>query len=509
MNTRVDTQQGDVLTQLILVAAGSSVPDGMEQDPVSYLLIPDNLINLVMLLNNGIGLRKYLDSHHKFDYISAAKEMIRLGSPFVPLSCGFSMFQIALILESLPLLHYIAGSRPDPYVTIDGEYTLSMACRNERTALFMIPLLNDMNMRNKDGSTPAHRAAELPVGFVIRELHKKGADFNVVDLLGETPLDKALKRGGLDTVKALIDCGANPDTNLEFALENNRVEIVEYVWSSSPQQYTDNILIWLCRFNVTTSTLLNKVAFSKETNYNYRIDGLSIWSHCIHNKLQDFTQRILKSNADPNFTDRAGTTPLYHALANNDFELADAIIKKGGTVFLEEKYGSMLDFGSLSEQAVRYLFEHGFKLRNDQEKRAIFRMIPAIVQILIEKNAYDENILDLDNRSLLEVATPECLSILLKAGVKNNINKAFKQAVEAQNQESVEILLKAGVAPNGTGDGPSPLYIAASMGNLEMVKTLLNHGANPRLKHDDKAPSRIAELKGYIEVAKLLKQTFV
>ena len=67
------------------------------------------------------------------------------------------------------------------------------------------------NIADKNGTTPLQIAAQL--GFIegVEQLIKRGAEVDVSDSTGETPLISAVHRGDLKLVEMLIANGGNPD----------------------------------------------------------------------------------------------------------------------------------------------------------------------------------------------------------------------------------------------------------------------------------------------------------
>ncbi|MEM9501510.1 MAG: ankyrin repeat domain-containing protein [Pseudomonadota bacterium] len=78
---------------------------------------------------------------------------------------------------------------------------------------FLIQRGADANIRNKQGSTPLQVATTL--GFVdgVEELIKGGAQVNVSDQSGETPLISAVHQRNVQLISQLLKEGANPDQN--------------------------------------------------------------------------------------------------------------------------------------------------------------------------------------------------------------------------------------------------------------------------------------------------------
>lgn len=78
---------------------------------------------------------------------------------------------------------------------------------------FLIQRGADPNIRNRKGVTPIQLATTL--GFVdgVEELIKGGADVNVADQQGETPLIAAVHQRNVPMVRRLLSQGADPDRN--------------------------------------------------------------------------------------------------------------------------------------------------------------------------------------------------------------------------------------------------------------------------------------------------------
>lgn len=78
---------------------------------------------------------------------------------------------------------------------------------------FLVQRGADANIRNKQGLTPIQIAASL--GFVdgVEELIKGGAQVNIADQQGETPLIAAVHRRDVAMIRRLLEEGANPDRN--------------------------------------------------------------------------------------------------------------------------------------------------------------------------------------------------------------------------------------------------------------------------------------------------------
>jgi ankyrin repeat protein len=94
-----------------------------------------------------------------------------------------------------------------------------------------------INARDSGGSTPLLLASEghnFKGGSVLRLLLERGADINVQNHFGRTPLHRASFRGALGVVRLLLEHGADVEaknnidkTALQIAADEGHDEVVE------------------------------------------------------------------------------------------------------------------------------------------------------------------------------------------------------------------------------------------------------------------------------------------
>lgn len=97
--------------------------------------------------------------------------------------------------------------------TGDTGLHIVTARRDALWVRFLIQRGANPNIRNKKGVTPLQMATTL--GFVdgVEELIKGGAQVNVSDLTGETPLISAVHQRNIPLITRLLKEGADPDHN--------------------------------------------------------------------------------------------------------------------------------------------------------------------------------------------------------------------------------------------------------------------------------------------------------
>lgn len=78
---------------------------------------------------------------------------------------------------------------------------------------FLLQRGADPNIRNKKGATPLQLATTLNLVEAVEELIKRGAQVNVSDDTGETPLIAAVHQRSVPMIRRLLAQGADPDQN--------------------------------------------------------------------------------------------------------------------------------------------------------------------------------------------------------------------------------------------------------------------------------------------------------
>jgi ankyrin repeat protein len=93
-----------------------------------------------------------------------------------------------------------------------GEGALHIIIRRHDTVYMQVMLARgaDTNIRDKDGNSPLILSALLGDPDMVRLLLAAGANVNAVNGRGETPLIVAVQRRDATVTRALIAAGANP-----------------------------------------------------------------------------------------------------------------------------------------------------------------------------------------------------------------------------------------------------------------------------------------------------------
>ena len=191
----------------------------------------------------------------------------------------------------------------------------------------------DVNSRHKRGRTALHLACYNNDYKTADCLIELGADVNVIDVDGNTPLLSVLRRrqrSGLDEecttlIQKMLEKGANVNsrdkrgrTPLHLACYNNDYKMAEYLIEiGADVNVTD----------VGGDTPLLTVLWSR---LGRRLD-------------EDCTtliQKMLEKGADVNSRDKRGRTPLLLACDNDDYKIAEYLIELGADVNITDVDGN-------------------------------------------------------------------------------------------------------------------------------------------------------------------------
>jgi ankyrin repeat protein len=239
---------------------------------------------------------------------------------------------------------------------------------------------------------------------------------------GNTPLLYAAAVGSLDSMRLLLDAGADPNAA-------NSVGATPLMWSASD---TAKVRLLLAkRAKVNARSLLGETPLLIAAAYDGSLE----------------TARLLIENgADVNARDKGGVSALENAAGNNNVALARLLIEKGADVNNADAGGStplMQAAGSDERDAatVKLLLEHGAKVNNQ---------------------------------------TAEVGEVVKNGPIALGHLTALQLAAEMGNYDAVEALVKAGAdieAKDVRSATPLVHAVAIDQANPKVVALLLEKGA--------------------------------
>jgi len=348
-----------------------------------------------------------------------------------------------------------AGADPnvrDP----DGETPLHIAAEQCRADLAELLLRHgaDPNAKNVRGETPLHRAVWERCGAVVELLLRRGADPNARDADGETPFHKAVSVGDVALVELLLKHGADPNARDKEGWtpfhHAGRVELVELLlrYGADPNARTDAGVTLLHSAAISGNVKLAEILLSRGADPNARAADGATPLHIATGKLRtypqeevchpDFVRLLLSYGADLNIRDGDGRTPLHYAARDGCVEVVRILLAAG----------AVPDAEAAAEAAERCRFD----------VLDLFPDISAAAGVLLRKCGGGG------------------VEYLCRRGVLHPL----LCAVAADDAVAVEELLKQGVDP-GVRDplGRTALHIAAELCRTNAAKALLAHGTDP------------------------------
>ncbi|KAF5283923.1 hypothetical protein FQR65_LT13684 [Abscondita terminalis] len=180
---------------------------------------------------------------------------------------------------------------------------------------------------------------------IISEMLKFGADLNLRDVNGLTPLIRAIKGGNTKIALTLIEKGADPDLSDTFknsplmhAIKHGNEEIVKVLLKFDQIDVTK-----YNRYGMTTlmqaarqgnknivSLLLDRRVPVNAVDQN----GLSALFHCIKTKQIHLVNILKKYHADMDLPDLQGVTPLLDSIKKRNWSVVNTLLDNGARSFI-------------------------------------------------------------------------------------------------------------------------------------------------------------------------------
>ncbi|HEV2601499.1 MAG TPA: ankyrin repeat domain-containing protein [Candidatus Babeliales bacterium] len=305
---------------------------------------------------------------------------------------------------------------------------------------------------------------------IMKELLAKGADINIQNKDGATPLMLAAQQGKLDIVQFLVDASANKDaqdkkgkTALMLAAYSRQLEVVQFLVAAGVDKDAHDA-------NGETA-LMYALKELRHLSYPDMIDA--------RNKQLDLIRFLVTAGVDLAARDQHGRTAFLYAAGSRDLEAVQLLINAGADKEVRDAGGQTALMHAVAENSLE--------------------IVRFLVHIGLDKDAYDVQ----GRTALISAANYGYLDIVqFLVGVGAN-----KDAYDKDGQSSlmlvahygrldtVRFLLQAGVDKNAQDKkGKTALMLAADYNWLEIVQILVEAGADVDIEDaDGKTALQIAE----------------
>ena len=319
--------------------------------------------------------------------------------------------------------------------------------------------------------------------------------------MGRTPLHSAAANGQLETVKALIELGADKNvkdiedqTSLHLAAANGHTEVAVALFKAGAdigaiEREHGQTPLHLAAANGHTETVkaLIDAGADKNAKNSY---GSTLLHFAASRGHMSTVSALMDMKADVDAKNNLGCTPLHYAAMEGREEVVQALIDAG----VDKNAKSDVDHTPL----------HYAAMWGREE----------VVQALIDAGA-DKNAMAVDGKTPLFVAIDKgqwsAAFELIESGVDVNIanidgNTPLCVAAEKGYTRICEELIAAGADVNAKNDeGITPLYFASSRGHKDIVEKLLAKGADVNVKGStDLTPLHFAVLYNKTDLTKKL-----
>ena len=379
------------------------------------------------------------------------------------------------------------------------------------------PPQEDMDVPD-GGACPLYIAATNGRADTVRALIERGADVNQIKVDGATPLIGAVWNDSddgdcADIVTALLENGSDVhqtnhfgNTPVCFASGSGKVAtlkvLVEYggdVRLANPNGTTPISIAAQEGHTAVLEFLLEKgvdVNGARDNGATH-ISIASAWGHAEALKL------LIEKGGEVNKARSNGATPMYVASMWGHVEILKILIEHGGDVHAATSDGSTpVAIASLEGHAgaLRILIESGGdvnKATNAGHTPAFFAAREGAwetLQILLD-NGGDVNQLDAEGWTPVHVASANGQIDTLQILIKWIIHQAN---ISGRSPNTASIT--AGHLNTVDFSGTSPLHMAADEGETEVLKILLNHGADiHKPDASNRTPVWIAAQEGHTD----------
>ena len=321
-----------------------------------------------------------------------------------------------------------------------------------------------------DGVSRMHRAAATQTEHQIRELLERGADPNVRNFRGETPLHRAaIRNPDLDVSRTLIDAGA--DVNAQ----DEKGATPLHCAAHNPSTGRAHLLI--------------EAGADVGARDN---SGATPLHHAAESGHEAMIVRLVEAGADPNARDQAGRTPLRIAVEKGGHEGTKTLLNHGADPNVPDNEGQIplhVAYADKRQDMVNRLLEAGANL----EARDGTGRVP--IQHLHDpdddrgRGEHEQEARANDRSQSFRTDAQD------SQRVQDAVNPAdpegrtpLHQAAEKGSYLGVHRLLQQGADPNITDkEGRTPLHCAAgSVDGSEAVERLLQAGADPNFSQDSR-----------------------
>ena len=346
-------------------------------------------------------------------------------------------------------------------------------------------------------------------------LIQKGADVNLPDKDGITPLFYVAKSGNNEALEILAKNGANIK-----AKSNDGSNVFHYLTVPDKQQVPEAII-----------NRISKVSLAKMVNEKNDAGITPLHQAALDKKSETYAQFLIDNGADIKAKDKAGKTAFDHALENNSIGTLKVLLGKMNDKELDHYISDpktasqlLLVAATIPDKALfdkcikNQSVDLNYNIRGSGTplSNAVNSNQLEMVENLLQRGVNPNQLVN--KQTPLVKAAADCqipiMKVLLENGARADAQKS--EAIhglaggiasgtdEVKRIEGITMLLQYGANPDAKNKhGLTPLHQFVNQGNEEGIKLLLAYGADVNIKNEQgKSPFDMAKEKN-IDLAKL------
>ena len=369
----------------------------------------------------------------------------------------------------------------------DGTTALLSACRTgqSESVMFLLDSGADVKLRKPDSNTCLYLAVQGHCSKdTLQKIIDQGSNVNALNRRGETALIRACYNAQMESVKVLLENGADPN-------------IYDVLGNSS--------LLAAILANCTNETLKDIIAYKADLGAQNKTGRTALLAACCYRQ-QEAVQILLKAGSNPNITDKHGNTCLIATVYyNGSRKVIRSLIKHGANVNAIVKYNQtalMIACHKKYADFIHVLLKAGSDTNIVDEDSWTCLMYAVnshcsneILQAITD-HGVDVNAKDKDNQTALMIACGirhvDAIHVLLKAGsdtniVDKNIWTCLMSVVESQcSNEVLQAIIDHGADANATDkNNRTALMIACQKKHVDAIHVLLKAGSDTNIVHKD------------------------
>lgn len=339
----------------------------------------------------------------------------------------------------------------------------------------------DINAVHTNGGSALVEACTAGASEAIAFLIENGADYNIIDNDGVTPLMAIAAQGDIGGVKTVIDALKNDKNDAQMKEHINLFSFsggsaVMFAAAGGHSDATKDLIELGADVNAVaqaTPSYLEKLAVMIEEgtvdDNDPHVDGVTAAHVAAQGGHLECVNILIEAGADVTIQDDEDRTPLLLAVKGNFGDVAIALVKGGAdpnTPYVDDEEASHnLLFDSLvveNDEFATLLIESGADIYSEDEHKvttllqASHRGMKEVVKALIAKNT---------KALWLDSPSDESITPLIAASSEGHI-------------DIVQLLIDAKVNVNAKDkDETNSLMAAAARGHTDIVEALLKAGA--------------------------------